>query len=213
MHERIQMRCYYKLVVLGVTCILVLISCTSGPKCTVESARLLGRLYYLSNPMGSGNDLVAFVNRNRTNLTNDGALIKCAEELGKRLIVQSLSAFSRSDYDDAYGSVLNMGGTMDQVRGVAGEIQGGTVDMFMMGQELLWLAKVLPPAVNGNWGPFNTTGTESRNMMRQILPIYQMMMATDPAMAQLVNRVIAQFGPLAEYQVVMLADMVGILQR
>ena len=173
----------------------------------------MGRLYYLSNPMGDGNDLVAFVNQYGTRLASGGDLIKCAEELGKRLIVQSLNAFSLADYHDAYGSVLAMGGTRDQARGVASDIQGGAVDMFMMGKELLWLAEVIPQAAMGDWSLYSNTGTEMRNSIRQVLPIINMVMGSDPAMAQLVNSVIAQFGPLAEYYVVMLTDMVGILQR
>ncbi len=213
MRERVQTKGYFKPVLIGITCILVLTGCSSGSKCTVESARLLGQLYDLSNPMADGSDLVAFVNQYRTQLASDGALIRCAEELGKILIVQSLNAFSQSDYDDAYGSVLAMGGNMDQAQGIANDIQGGAVDMFMMGKELLWLVAVMPQAARGDWHPYNNTGTEMRNSIRQVLPIINMVMGSDPAMAQLVNSVIAQFGPLAEYYVVMLTDMVGILQR
>lgn len=198
-------------IILGITGLLLFTGSTPPPQCTVESAQILGHLYYLSNPMGNANDLTAFVNQYRAHLTSNGTVMKCAKTLGNKLIAQSLGAFSQADYDDAYGSVLEMGGTMDMAHDVAYDIQSGAVDLLMLGQELLWLVQVIPSAANGDWRLFNTTGTETRNMIREVMPIYQMMFAMDPSMAQIFDDVLAQFGPLVEYQMVMLADMMGLL--
>lgn len=211
MRNRGQMKGHFKSGILGAICILILTGSAPSPQCTVESAQILGRLYYLANPMGNANDLTAFVNQYRAHLTSKGTVMKCAKTLGNRLIIQSLGAFSQADYNDAYGSVLEMGGTMDMAHDIAYDIQGGAVDLFMMGQELLWLAEVMPSAASGDWRLFNTTGTETRNMIREVMPIYEMMFAMDPSMAQIFDNAMAQFGPLVEYQMVMLADMMGLL--
>lgn len=177
--------------------------------CTQETVRLVGHLNHLSNPMGNPTDLAEFVTQYRAYLVSDGTAIKCAKRLGKRLVGQSLSAFSQADYDAAYGGVLAMGGDMDMAHDVAASIRSGALELYVLGKELLWLANVIPSAASGDWGLYNNTGTETRNAIRQVMPIYQQLINMDPAMAQSINNLLTQFGPLAAYQVSMLAQMMG----
>lgn len=82
-------------------------------------------------------------------------------------------------------------------------------DMFAMGQELLWLANVLPAAAQGNYTPYNTTGTDTRRMMHQVLPMYQMLCQMDPSSCQIMLGVFREMTPQIEQQIYFLARQLG----
>ena len=151
--------------------------------------------------------MVEYIQQNRTYFVEDCTVIRYTEYLGNKLVSSALSSFAQKDYDRGYESALGMGATMEQARDVANSIGSGSVDLYLMGNELLWLAKVLPYAANGNWSLFKTTGTENRNQIRQILPIINMLIETDHSMGQLVDEVMNQYGPIVEEQIAMLAIM------
>jgi hypothetical protein len=180
--------------------------------CDETAARNVGMLYYATNPVFEqtrSQDLVAFVRSNSQLLEANGPTIQCARIAGSRLVQRGLAAFSPRGYDDAYASALNMGANMDQARSVASSVNSGSLDAVMMGQELLWLAQVVPAAAQGNWGPFNNTGSMSRSNIRQVWPFYQQMMAMDPSMRAILDEVLGQVQPWAEYQVAVLVYWIG----
>jgi len=72
-----------------------------------------------------------------------------ARQIGQALQYQGLTSYSQGDYDDAYGSVLAQGGTIDMAHDVAGSMQSGALDAWMTGKELVWLSEVIPIAANG----------------------------------------------------------------
>lgn len=171
------------------------------------TATNLGRLYYAVNPLNevqNPESIRQFINENKSLLQDDSPTINSAKKLGEKLIQSGLSAFSYDDYDRAYGSVLNMGGDMNQARGVADSLKQGSVDAFMMGQELLWIANVVPKAANGDWTDFDQTGTQSRKTMRQVWPIYQSL-----GMQPILNEYMPLFQPIIEEQVTFLALMIS----
>jgi hypothetical protein len=185
---------------------IVLISCSCGSDAVDQTtAKNLGRLYYAVNPLNevqNPNAVMKFINDHKSLLQDDSPTISCARKLGNRLIQSGLNAFSNSDYDRAYGSVLDMGGNMSHARDVANSLQQGAVDAFMIGQELLWIANVVPKAANGDWTDFNNTGTQSRMTMRQVWPIYKTM-----GMSSMLNQYMPLFQPMIEEQVTFLALM------
>lgn len=214
------MRNYLKFAVCGAIVLLTFISCgnnkeSKGAKqssarfCTPQTARILGRVYVKANPLSDHSDIVALVQQYSEHFMEGSPVINCATSLGNRLVMQGLSSFSQNDYNRAYGRSLELGATMEQARDIGNSISSGSVDLFIMGKEMLWLAQVLPYAARGDWGPFQNTGSEVRTQVRQILPIYNMMLQMDPAMAQMVNEIMRQFEPIAEEQIVMLALMSG----
>jgi hypothetical protein len=177
--------------------------------CAPSTARGLGRLLLDSNPINEADpqtfaDFQANIARNSNVLQSNGATMICARRLGAALQNQGLSQFSKQDYNEAYGSVLAQGGTIEMAQDVADSMSSGAVDMWATGRELSWLAQVIPTAANGNWTPYTTTGTESRNQIRQILPI----MATISDIGRdlpWVLDTINGFQPIVEEQMVMAA--------
>ena len=200
-----------KIMINGLIIINLLTGCgnKNNSSCNEETARLLGRVYYLSNPLSDHAEFVTFIQENASYFSRNGSAIKCATALGNRLIKLGLRSFNKEDYDHAYERTLEMGGSMEQARDVASSINQGAVDLFIMGKELVWLAKVLPSATEGDWNLFETSGTETRNQIRQVLPMYKIILEMDPSTAQMVNSVMKQFQPIAEKQVEMMVLMMS----
>ncbi len=173
--------------------------------CNETSIKILVRLYYLTNPINvysNPSDLEEFVRNNCNYLISEGSVINLARDLGNNLISSGLQNYSQNDYDDAYESALNMGATGEMARDVASSISSASLDAFVMGQELLWLTVVMPAAAQGNWEPFVTTGTYSRQYIIQIIPIYSMTgILDDPYFQDIMDQIAL---PMAEYQI---ADM------
>lgn len=175
--------------------------------CTSENAKAIAYAYYYSSPIIDSSKLVNFIERNKSFFVEDGGGTRCGASLGKALIYQGLQTFDQRDYDRAYERTLAAGGTMEMAHDVGSSMQSGSLDAYMMGQELVWLAQVLPSAANGNWNPYRTTGTQTRNQLRQILPIYQMLRHMDPGVARIVDTVMGQYEQIAIQQIQMLAIM------
>lgn len=175
--------------------------------CDLQIARSVGELLYYSNPLLAEAEVMTYVNENRGHFQPNSPIIVCMRDLGSWLVARELSQYSSQDYDNAYSSCLGMGATGVQARQVAGEIQGGTIELLATGQELLWLADVFPMGASGNWNPYLTLAgsTESRVMARRVKPIYDQLMQSDPYTAQIVNQFLRQFDELAIYRIVYLA--------
>ena len=83
-------------------------------------------------------------------------------------------------------------------RSVASDIQSGSVGLMAMGQELFWLAEVLPTAAAGDWKDYNTTGTPTRQQLRQVLPWMDSIL--DPSTKQSFDIMMSQYAPVFEKQ-------------
>jgi hypothetical protein len=172
--------------------------------CSDAAAKLLARAYFLSNPFNPVDDLVAFVRQNRSAFQRGNGPISCGAALGPRLVRAGIGAYDPGAYEKAMGA-----GPAEHAPEVARSINSGAVELFSMGQELSWLVEVLPDAANENWQPFLTTGTETRQMLRDAMGLLQDL-ATIPDFAESLGfaRGISQlFAPIAEEQILMLARM------
>ena len=173
--------------------------------CDEATARTIGRLYYLTNPINEQTNpqsIEAFVRSNAQLLSRGSNLINCIRHVGNRLVMHGLLSFSQQDANDAYGSAIGMGATMEQAGKVRDSVNQGSIETMAMGQELLWLAEVIPDAAAGNWISYGTRGTELRLQIRQVWRMLQPMMEMDPSMRTIVEQTMGQFQPWIEYQVV-----------
>lgn len=153
--------------------------------CTLETARAVGNLYLLSMPIMDHEDLVTFVQQNKSSLTSSSNIIQCMQKAGSRLTGIGINSYNPDDYNKAYGRVLEMGGTADMAHDIAGSMERPVMQAFAMGQELLWLAKVIPEAANGNWEPYNSSGTPIRQAMIEEVRLFKMQMSyLDPSVDQ-----------------------------
>jgi phosphoribulokinase len=95
---------------------------------------------------------------------------------------------------------------------VAQSLNKDAVYFVTLGLELQWLSQVLPAAAQGDWSPYNSTGTVYRQSMRQHLlyfnQLYQLTSVNPQNLALIDNMVtafVAQIDPLIEQQIVVLA--------
>jgi hypothetical protein len=166
-------------------------------------AKNLGKLYYAVNPINEMNNygsIKIWVANNAHLMQENSPTILLARELGQRLIQGGLAAFNRADFNNAYESCLNMGANADQANKVAQSLQQGSADAYALGVELLWIARVIPKAANGDWSDYESTGTQLRLTLRQLYPIYAAM-----GDLSLLNHYMVQFQDYIEYQVAYLA--------
>jgi hypothetical protein len=173
--------------------------------CSDQSARLIARAYFLSNPMLPDDEFRAFVAGNRSALTSSSPAIQCGQVLGAHIALRGIGAYDTDAYRRAMGS-----GPAELAPDVARSINSGAVDLFVMGQEIAWLAGVLPAAAEGNFGPYATTGTETRVMMRQALALVGPLVTMDGEFAQMLGMtksLLGQFEAISEQQILMLAQM------
>ena len=172
--------------------------------CSDESARLIARAYYLSNPMTEHDGFQQFVTRNRAVLSAGSPAIQCGRVLGAHLAQRGINAYDADAYRRAMGK-----GPDELAPDVARSFNSGAVDVFAMGRELVWLAEVLPAAAVGDFGPYVTAGTETRAMLRQVLALAGSYAAI-PEFAQMLGMtksLVPLFEPISEGQILMLAQM------
>lgn len=150
--------------------------------CTPQTAKTVGELYLASNPLFEADQkkFVTFqtiVEAYSRDLQADSPDIICANELGRALINRALTHFSGREIDAAYGRALSEGATLGEAQKIKDSFANDSVTTDMMGEELVWLSKVLPPAANGNWQPYwdPNSATEQRREYRYAVAMMRSM--------------------------------------
>ena len=172
--------------------------------CDEETSRLVAKAYVLSAPfIGRENELIALAQSNPDYFNDGGKAIRCMQSLGTALMQGGLEQnkqFSGSSATERFGSSMP-----DGLHGLPGQVDESLrsygSDMYSMGKELVWLSRVLPPAVKGNYTPYKTTGTEIRQMTSQALQIYQMLCQMDPSACRMMQSMFLEMEPMLEQQI------------
>ena len=177
--------------------------------------RILGEVYTYALPLANQSVLQNYVESNKYQFKKDGEIIQAAKVLGEKLLKKSYESYDRnSNY--YYERALDMGANLDQARQIENDVNSGALDLYTIGQELLWLAEVLPEAAQGNWSAYNNTGTEMRKQVRQILPLLQTLSQFDdpfgPSMSDIVQNAVNMSKTFSEDYLVYLAAASGLLK-
>jgi hypothetical protein len=180
--------------------------------CDENSSRLVARTFMLANPaLGRENEIISLVQSNRVYFSRGGASIRCMQRLGVALTNVGLSQFQQNQGNSATDQFA--GSMPEGLEHLPGEVSDSlnrySSDIFTMGQELNWLAEVLPSVVQGNYVPYNATGTETRQTLRQFLTLYQQMCMFDPSICQMMTNIFGQLSPQIERQIYTLALRLG----
>jgi hypothetical protein len=180
----------------------------SAMLCDDQSARLVARAYVLAIPLLSReNELIPLLDENKAYFLEGGGATRCMQALGAALM---RGGSSGAVLGNGYSATERFGGSMPQgLEHLPGQVdasmRGYGSDMLTMGQELLWLSQVLPPAVDGDYEPYNTTSTPNRQMIAQAVPLYQMLCQMDPEVCQVMLGMMQQTLPELEQQIYALA--------
>jgi hypothetical protein len=180
--------------------------------CDEVSARLVAKSYVLTMPLlGRDNEMIPLMQSNRGYFAQGGGAIRCMQSLGTALVQGGLG---RSRELSGPSATERFGGSMPEgLSHLPGEVDRSMrnygSDMVTMGQELIWLANVLPAAAQGDYIPYNTTGTETRRMISQIQPIYQMLCQMDMSVCQMMLGMFREMAPQIEQQIYVFARQLG----
>lgn len=180
--------------------------------CDEASSRLVAKAYVLTIPLlNRANELIPIMQSNQAHFSQGGSAIRCMQNLGAALVQGGLAQnnqFGGNTATERFGGQMPPG--LAHLPGqVDNSMQSYGSDMFTMGQELRWLANVLPAAAQGNYVPYNTTGTQTRRTMNQVLPIYQMLCQMDPSICQMMLGMLGEMTPQVEQQIYLFARQLG----
>lgn len=180
---------------------ILVLSVEGAVACDDNTAIVLARATRISNIIYPRQEFYNFVKKYRSYFVQGGTAIRCAERVGNRIIRKSVVAYDTKAYDRAMGIAADAG-RPDLARGVADSMNSGAAAAMTFGYDLLWLAKVLPPLANGDARPFLNTATQTRQQLRAVYPMMQMIMQMNQNDPFPVNyqQIFDSMGPILEHQ-------------
>ena len=179
--------------------------------CDEETSRLVAKAYVLSAPLiGRENELIPLIQSNPDDFNEGGRAIRCMQSLGTALAQGGLEQSKQFSDVWTIERFPSMPTGLEHLTGqVDASLRSYGSDMFSMGNELVWLSQVLPPAVQGNYTPYKTTGTSSRRMAAQALPNYQMLCQMNPGACRMMQAMFLEMEPMLEEQIYNYARQLG----
>lgn len=145
--------------------IVIIISTTivnATPLCnTKQVAENISQLYMGAAPGSSEQDFRALVVANKDVLTANAVTIICMNRLGKQLIEKGVSVYDSHAYEKVMG--IN---SIQSASDVARSINSGALHFNYIGEQLQWLASVLPSASTGNFKSFEVGNIERNNIIK-----------------------------------------------
>lgn len=171
--------------------------------CGIETAVMIGALYVYSSPLKDSEEMQEFVSEYSDFLGANSDVIRCMRNLGNSFIQQGTTQFEftyedenqvrSSVYDMAAGSGLDATNIADNI---TGSMRSEALQPIIVGQELLWLAEVIPEAADYNWDKYETTGTYFRQQALQQAAQYNAILelygAYDPEMQALMDAIMPE---------------------
>lgn len=155
--------------------IVLLPSCGNwGNPCSQDVALVLARAYILAQPMlvsddiylNNGEPLRQWVAQRPDVFAGDGPVTRCAARVGPRIAGEGLGLYD----PDAYEKVMDSSPAevAQFSHEVADRMNDSATNLHELGQELTWLATVLPSVAQGDLEPFLTTGYPLRDSKKEM---------------------------------------------
>ncbi|HKK10807.1 MAG TPA: hypothetical protein VJ939_08210 [Bacteroidales bacterium] len=136
--------------------------------CDFETAGIIGLLYVWSCPSLSRDesDFESLVNKIYPLLDEDGDVIRCMRRLGELLVNQGYQNFNFNEEAEnrVHERTMDMAmkhGNVAEAKNIADNVvssmRNEQLQPIIIGQELIWLSKVLPDAANDDWYDYYNT--------------------------------------------------------
>lgn len=134
-------------------------------------------------------------------IAEDGDIIRCMRSIGEVMVRQGMENFDFNNVarNQVRGNVLNMANNagLDNAGIFADKVvtsmRNEQLQPIIIGQELIWLSKVLPSAAEGDWDDYYNTGSIFRRQAQQQVIYYKnilQMFSGDPEAAELIGVVL-----------------------
>ena len=164
--------------------------------------RLAVRAYVLSIPMLlKENDLIPLISKNQVAFLAGGWATIFMQKAGTALL-QGAAAYHGPSAQQLFGVMPR--GLEHLPAKVDASMQSNGV---AVGEEFLWLSKVLPSAATGNWEPYKAEGTAPR---QQMIAWARMVQQMNPTLFQIVVAKAQQAEPLIEQAIYSLVRQLNI---
>ena len=197
---------------------------SSHSPCTSASAKAIARAYLLSVPLrndrinlaiSDDSQLTQYVQHNHELFAAHGAATQCAAALGEKVTSFGEQAYlSSTDMQKSISG--NWGGSAAAIAAKAADtLQSHGASMFTLGEEMLWLAKVLPDVANGQLSGYNAADSNSRSLLKQAVQTQAASEITNADMtnenlSDLLNNTANQYLTPLEDQIILLAGTLQI---
>lgn len=144
--------------------------------CDFQTALIIGSLHVLSSPIMDQSKIKEFVFEYSDLLDENSNVMRCMRRLGQLLSNQGKQNFNFNDADNnrVRESVMNMcngtgfeGQSGELADKIAGSMRQEAVQPILVGQELIWLANVIPDAADDDWDSYENTGSWFRQEAKQ----------------------------------------------
>lgn len=196
---------------------------SSPALCLPEAAKTMAHAYLASFqftegttslPIDASSPFSKYVQENQKMFAKEGAATRCAAALGRH--ITSLGQDTYKDPKKMSDNITSKwGGQAAEIAAQsASDVQSSGAEMFELGQELQWLANVLPDVAAGNYTTFNAADSQTRMRMKDAQPApdaiskkspQKPQKAGTPEMAKTMDSPMHQMGPMVENQLVILA--------
>jgi hypothetical protein len=151
-----------------------------------KTARLLGQVYILSNPMNDPNNLVKFVHQHWEYFLEDGILVQSSRALGYWILNHKKDELNTEILKKLEEKLKNCEIPLSYANHLLLEIRKSDIEFEELGKELIWLSNILPSLTRGDMKGYLITGTSLRNNLKKIIPLYEALQPTDPEIAELI---------------------------
>ncbi|MBN2526817.1 MAG: hypothetical protein JXR76_10515 [Deltaproteobacteria bacterium] len=146
--------------------------------CPSHVARAVADAYLKSAPISAeklkleiskDSSLVTYVDAHKGLFSENGPAVECARHLGQRVVALGESAFSTSE--EMHKTMVHKwgGAAPGTAADAADNVQSRGASMYVLGQELLWLAEVLPGVAAGNLAQFNEGNSPMRRQLQNAI--------------------------------------------
>jgi hypothetical protein len=170
-----------------------------------KTARLIGKIYLLSDPMNDPNVLVCFVKEHPKYFKEDGLLVRCTRMLGTWMLDQKKSSLNRESILEVKNKLAECRISEEYAVDLLEKFQKSDIDLIDLGNELIWLSEVLPCLVRGDLKTYLCTQTTFRKDCRKLMSGYKCLHNSDPEVAEIITENIHCLQQLAADQVSLLA--------
>jgi len=150
------------------------------------TAKILADVYILSNPMNDPNELIHYIQSKPKYFRENGVITNAARNLGNWILSNNIMSFEEDCLEKIKKQLKRENISREYASDVLSEIKKSKFDCKSIGRELIWLSRLLPELSKGNLEKYLYTGTEIRQQLRMVIPIYDVMHNSDPEIAELI---------------------------
>jgi hypothetical protein len=152
------------------------------------SARILAEVFVLSDPTNDPNDLIQYIRNNPQYFGKNGSVSKAARDLGNWIFSHDIKAFESDCLAKIKSKLESDNINITYASDLLFEMKKSRFNCKTIARELIWLSDVLPELSNGDLTNYLYSGTEIRQQLRSIIPVYNVMHNSDPEIAELILR-------------------------